>query len=461
MSLIYQNKKLLNDLIKSAQQSLPIPIPQPTNKPAVNSTTQAHLQITSKLIDSLTQQYVASVMQPDGADLTINDVSSLGNFLTFAANNNVKIDGQKVVYLGSNPPPDGSWKPLRDETTSSNFATQASVKFYVNKDLMSKYIAHLVENIPKDGGEGANFAKNALKSIIDQINQKLGTSISSDPQTPQQDISSLAVCSVNQVINDPKSQQVVLFGKDLKDDPSFVAWAKQISVFENGTAVPLNAKNICSVINAIYTKITSAVYDVNQKPLYDIAIQKLLEVSKLHSCSISVAPQGNTPGQQQGGQGDQRKDLDKLNTLLPLKDDVIDFNAINQFIETYIDFSNKYAGNLSGQVNEFKSRIDRAISLINSKIPGISVFDLEDGLPGAKRISSLLSLTTDYNPVVNSLRTIIEATINAINLLKNTSGKNTEIANTRQVGSGSSTGNNNLAIISNWEAQAPAMMSRK
>src|SRR5579863_3281093 len=129
MSFIYDDKKLLDNLIKSA-----IDFEVKFNKngqlaanPNVNMEYRNYLTLTQKLVDQLSQQVSpttpnkdpnapATLLAAQNAPMKISDVVSLGNFFDYTIKNGITVDGQRPVYGANETGFDPKyWKPVDAE----------------------------------------------------------------------------------------------------------------------------------------------------------------------------------------------------------------------------------------------------------------------------------------------------------------------------------------------------------
>lgn len=203
MSFIYEDDKLIYELIKSA-----VEFKTKFNKsgqlaadPAVNVEYKNYLNLSSKLADELWQQYSPKEKDPSeisasqDAGMTISDMTTLGNFFDFIANNQVTVGGDRVVYFANDAPPNldkKKWLPvdaeqsklLMESVDQSGNRKPTEGSYYVNKDLLSTYIVSLSAMIGKEEAEAQKMMKALLGGIVEKINTIFKTNLTTNYVPP-------------------------------------------------------------------------------------------------------------------------------------------------------------------------------------------------------------------------------------------------------------------------------------
>lgn len=177
MSFIYDDKKLVEDLLKAALEHTEkfSKKGQANTDPSGNA---ARAKIALKMLDDLDRDPNEPLISSSNeeAKLFSYHVENLGALLNFIIQNGITID-YKPIALEQNPNnPAFSFYKLE---TNAGFAERADRSrdtkgFYVNKDLLVQYIKSLQKIAHESGNE---VMRVQLGSLIDQANNQLGTKI--------------------------------------------------------------------------------------------------------------------------------------------------------------------------------------------------------------------------------------------------------------------------------------------
>lgn len=200
MSFIYNDEKLINELLKSAidfenrflkkaQQAAPGPAPDPQ---AVRNS--AALKLLDNLEKSVDPDEPIISSTTDEAKLYSYHVENLGALLNFVIQNGITV-GYKPIAVEANPnDPSYVFYKLEGNAGFNESADRSrqTKGFYVNKDLLVQYIKSLQKIAHESGNE---VMRVQLGSLIDQANNQLGTKIDPNykpkekpgqPEQPQQ-----------------------------------------------------------------------------------------------------------------------------------------------------------------------------------------------------------------------------------------------------------------------------------
>lgn len=281
MSFILEDENLIinlaNGLIKKAQ-----------TPPDANA-------VAKKLINRLERLYTgapeplnlsAGTGTPTG--LNVPDLQSMGKFLQFLTNNQIKLNGARVGYDGKeyNELPDDEKNKL--STVSVNVSRDADTRkwneedYWVNLPLLTQYIKYLQEKasaMEKSGDVQGQILRVMIGKLIDSVNAiKPDSGLTrnkqkSTPENPNEladdtiiDDFNTKILDVRNPYADKGTNQVKLFARDLKGREALNAWlqggeggeAKVVMYDSKGlrTEVPFSDEKAdsCLAINVLYLR---------------------------------------------------------------------------------------------------------------------------------------------------------------------------------------------------------------
>lgn len=378
MSFIYDDENLIFDLLKSlaADVDKRVKNGQLATDPNVNMEYKNYLNLSNKLVDGLQQNYFpapadpnsAEVSAPADADMKIYDMNSFGNFLQFIAKNQVAVNGQRVAYLNTEQPPDKKkWLPVDAERslfveTQNEQGDRSAVQgeYFVNRDLLSKYMASLSEKISKEEPEVQRMMKTLLGGLVEKSNALLGTKNTVDhvQQAKSSAYSSSDILGYFPQALDAKRYNedgpVPLTWGDIQSAETIRGWvnSKNISVTVPGKdGGPLGVNHpefdFCVVARVLYGKATWLQRTKATNPeltqRYADFAKKMSEVAPQlqgpdgKSCSLTAGQSANQSGQQGGDQagegGLSTQTVNNILSNLPFVEQNIDFDRIERFFE--------------------------------------------------------------------------------------------------------------------------------
>lgn len=185
MSFIYDDANLIKNLIrygldfenKFTKTGQTVPTPTATDV-ALNTAAL-------KMLDDLENESSAAqnpgsaniTSDVDGANLTLSDLNNLGSLIQFLIKNKIMIDYQRIAYDATEK--QGQPYVLINVETTPYFASIGynSAGFYVNKDLIVKYLTSLQETAHSNK---ITAMENRLKYLIDQANKQLKVNMSTN-----------------------------------------------------------------------------------------------------------------------------------------------------------------------------------------------------------------------------------------------------------------------------------------
>lgn len=389
MSLIYDNPWLVSELINSA-----IAHESKFNKLGQNAAaSRDYFTLTKKLADRLIENYgpggntaqeayTHEVTADKEAPLTVPDMASFGNFLQFTATNGIKVGGQRVAYLPTERNPDPSkWWPVTAEQSEFMMETVDAeghrqgrqADYYVNKDLLVKYIQYLLGQTNKMDEDTQRFAKTMLAARIQDINRVFRTKLTTDykEELPEGTL-------VDNVPNplDPEhweaSGQTPLTIKDIKSSEALGDWVEhwKVAVKKGNQIVssndPRNFK-LCDIISALAQRAKGKLRTSASKAAADAYLRLIVQIGSQNSCDMSGVQTQQQPGA--GGQG-QPGDMATLQELIGeevFDIDSIDLNKISMFADKYASWANR------PDINALRDKIHASVSVANNLLaaPGI------------------------------------------------------------------------------------------
>jgi hypothetical protein len=190
-SFIYENKQLINYLIKCAQDGLStLKMPEmatlPSSEPSapdlsLKGNTTTILKLLDKLeSDQVEGQPIISSDDAAGADLTSIDLQNLGALVQFTITKKIMVDYTRIAYNVQEKPSDTDYKLISLET-NPYFAQSGyhGESFYINTDLLIKYLQSLLAVAHQ---KNITTMDVQLKHLIDQAQKYLKIKV--EPYVP-------------------------------------------------------------------------------------------------------------------------------------------------------------------------------------------------------------------------------------------------------------------------------------
>lgn len=425
MSFIYDDKNLINDLIKSALdfENKFVKRSQSTD-PAANLGYKNYLTLTRKLVDQLEQTQVPQPKDPNAPakvsteldssqPLTDKNLSSFGNFLQFVEQNKITVDNQRIAYFQENPDPD-KYKPVSGD--SSNFTEtenriaplNLNQEYFVNKDLMIKYLISL-QALAKTKED--KILEVMVGQRIEDVNKKFRTNISKKYQEPEFVLSDDALLTTFpedlDADNYNKDGDKKLYYKDIKDSVALQSWVNTndigviIPSYNKQGAFGVNDKefDICVVVRTIYKKslwlsnTKSTTPELSKK--YQSFLKKIKEVGPTMQgpngfCSISdtfsVRPVkqdsekiSNDPSSKDTtspSEDNTMRIVNRLSSLFPFEPDKIDFNKFKTFLMEYEKVDSNASSYVS-KVLESITKINGTYGVKGSQSTNVDAADIQ------------------------------------------------------------------------------------
>jgi hypothetical protein len=433
MSFIYDNDKLLADLIKSA-----VDHEMKFNKkgqlaadPTVNVEFRNYLTLTQKLAEQLRDKYfpkasdsaVISTGTGKDAPMGVQDLASLGNFLDFIVNNQITVDGKRVALGANEPNPDPrQYLPVTAEQIKFMMETenqqgergQFQADYYVSKDLLVKYVISMLRDTSKQDERSQQFIKAMLGARLQDINKVFRTNLTTDYKEPEKPIdNSKEVDRFPKVIENFKNYaqagEVPLLYGDINSLETLNTWLGKNQIghkTEDQKTVTIKDQDfdLCGIINYMYGRAT-LLYQrrtAESGPIMKAYIGKMTEIAKQAGCELSQPGKGQ-PGKEQPGQGGQGQinpqALIELSALRPFNADVINFREIQLFTHKYAQLAPRLAS-MSQQIDTSINEAKQNMNVQNDQIMIGMLVDSND-------LNPLKALTRMPVPFMDRLYTII------------------------------------------------------
>lgn len=499
MSFIYDDKKLIEELIKSAQdfESKFVKKSQVT-APVSQQSKADYFNLAKKLVSNLEASLTpspndVSTLSDNPQPLTVNNANSLGNFLNFVADNQIVVGGKRVAYKkGDASKPQGNeYLPINGDMSSVvDMGDQGdNAEFYVSKDLISKYLLSLQDLAQKNKND---ILKIMVGKLIENVNGQLKTNIVKDTNTAVNPDTTLT--SFPEVL-DPTSNAdgpKMLMFKDIQSPEALKSWvnSNQIAVkYEDqaGKSVvvktndPKVAFDWCVVIRTINNKAKLLLQNFSTtqelKALYQSFVNQVTKISGSFqgpdgkSCNLGVTGLTQPSGEGQDGLQNvsynpndpnskgrpgfnTNKEKDQLNALmnvLPYQSEMIDFNLFKAFAETYLKIDPAASSECS-HVIQLAMKMGAMYGKQRGQSTNQSVQDIQAGLKSP----------TFLTPYLLDLRTLLDKTNDIFMDLKSKFGrplKDTPALKDKideQVGSSgndaSSLYGQNIMTVNEWES---------
>lgn len=280
MSSIFEDDKLILELIRNAveYESKFNKTGQIATDPSVNMEYRNYLTLSQKLVNDLENKLfhkeepkTMEIEAPSGTNLGVTDLTTLGNFFEFMSKNKVSVGGQRVVYLNGESPPDTrAWLPVDAEgyifnienVDESGKRAATTATYYVNKDLLTKFINDLLIKTSKEDETTQKFSKTMLSGIIQKVNEIFRTNLTSDPKEIEKTIPNTEVLSSFPSSLDStsynKDGNIELTYGDIASDTSLVNWVKtnNISIVSGGQSINSTSDkfDFCIVMQVLHNK---------------------------------------------------------------------------------------------------------------------------------------------------------------------------------------------------------------
>lgn len=391
MSFIYENEKLLSELIKSV-----VDHEMKFNKrgqlaadPNINVEFRNYLTLTQKLVDQLRQQYfptppnVAEVTTGTGqqAGLGVPELSSLGNFLDYIVNNQIMVNGKRVAYGANEQNPDPrvylpvtaeQIKFMLETETPQGGRAQFQADYYVSKDYLTQYITSLLADTSQRDDQSQRFLKTMLGARINDVNRLFHTNLTTDYKAPAEVLPDTT--ELDKIPNpvDPQNPyqedgNVSLTVGDVKSFSTLRSWLMgknmTMKTDDNKTAKAGSAAfDLCAFLSVLNARAANAArWAKAGGAQYQTQIQA---IAKEAQCSLEQPGQGGAAGGQGGGEISPQI-LQQLTTLLPFNSANVNFREIQNFTNRYAPLARR--SDITSMARQVNSSITEALSLMKQQ----------------------------------------------------------------------------------------------
>lgn len=479
MSFIFEDRKLLAELLKSAQAAQPAAPPAPAAPVTVDDL--SGYEAAKKFLFGL-QKDLGDVAAPDaGAPIGTEgepnprllksfpkDVRSIGDFLIWAANAKLTWNGKRIAWL----PEEIDQEPITQEKQNAwvfqSYPTDRNdrsidrkpknVTAYADKDNLIAYLSYLRDTPEVQSNEVAKFM---ISSIIGQTNgylrmkgeQPIDTKT---PAKPKDALDPNMIVDVLPSVLDPanpkeglnshpytgylaskKDELNWLQVSDLKDQSSFYAWLRNRKVKQGTATVGLLDTNSdkCLGIHAVYQRALElkgvAAGDDSFVSGYSRGVALYLDAVTNFGRQLtgpdgkpcSVVSPGTTNLQtkpqntstQQPSAEFDPNAVQKVIAALPLRVEVMDFNKIQEFFNEY--------GKLNPDVGQWQNPAMVAMDdALNLMLPSAAAGRRINLMAGPNEIVGWLKPPgpgeSNYMLFLNYLNTILDSVGSALTDLK-------------------------------------------
>ncbi len=399
MNSIFDDKKLLAELIKSAvdHEVKFNKHGQVAADARINTEWRNYLTLTQKLSNQLRNKYfpkapdsaVVSTATGKDAALGVPELSSLGNFLDFIVNNQIMVDGKRVAYgAGEQNPDPRFWLPVTAEQvkfmmetqTAEGERTQFQADYYVNRDLLVKYITHILRENSKQDESTQRFTKTMLGARIEDINRVFKTKLTTDYKEPEKVLPDTTEVdrfpkTVENFKNLAQAGEVPLLYGDIKSIETLNGWLGKNGIGHKTGNQIVTIKDqdfdLCGMINYMFGRATLLYQRRTSEsgPIMQAYMSKMTAIAKQASCELTQpgGKPGQQPGQGQPGTGSQitPRALVGLATLRPFNTQHINFQELETFLTKYLE--------IKPQVAPLVGQVRNAMQLANGvlKSPGM------------------------------------------------------------------------------------------
>lgn len=425
MSFIYEDDDLLSKLLKSAQV---------VDDVKVNADYKSYLDMSNKLVDSIREKLTPKTDQVASAAtaaMGVPNMNSLGNFLDFTVQNAITVGGQRVAYSANEDPPNlNNWLPINAEKSSvfvesvdqEGHRKALEGEYYVNEDLLKKYITSLTAEAAEKDAETQKMMKSLLGGIIEKVNSIFKTKLSTDYKKPEEKMDLTTVLTTFPVTLDDnqynKDGEKVLTLGDIQSADAIKNWVNKNSIVvkTNEGEVGLGAQefDFCIVVRTIYRKAIYLQSRFSDKK-YIQFVSKMVEVGPTlkgpngQACKISG--DGSTSGVTSPVAPNAENlniQLNALMSTLPFSKKNIDFSRINLFFEKIKPMMTNVPASSS-----YMQEVNSAIAKVQPMLKGSPTFPL--GMQ-PRQFANMLNTTPNqtanrmYLDVIALLDQIIDGT---------------------------------------------------
>jgi hypothetical protein len=346
------NKDLINQLLKHG-----LDFEHKFTKGGQAAAAQVNANAALKqLLDNLESQLYPQQKDPNApaevstdsdsaVSLTSTALEGLGSLVAFLAQNKISVDGQRVAYYQQEDPKSEDYQLYRLEPNAGFLepATRETVTngFFVNKDLLVKYITTLQAGLAKKPND---VLRVQLGALVNQSNKLLGTQLGTTYQAPEATLADGQVLDSFPQVIDPKNygadgNAALTFG-DIKSPEAFNAWMQSHSISVGGKTMKDQDFDRCVVIQTVHSKAkwkaSTATNDTlkNRNAIYLKQVEKIgPSITGPDGKACTLAGVSTSPAA--GAGGATADSLSRLVSALPLAAGDIDFSRIRTFFDAY------------------------------------------------------------------------------------------------------------------------------
>lgn len=435
MSFIFNNEKLLADLIKSAVEH-EVKFNKHGQVAAdarINTEFRNYLSLTQKLTQQLRNKYfpkapdsaVVATATGKDAPMGVPDLASLGNFLDFIVNNQITVDGKRVAYgAGEQNPDSRQYLPVTAEQikfmmeteTPQGDRTQFQADYYVSIELLKAFIISMLRDVSKQDERSQRFIKAMLGARLEDINRVFKTKLTTEYKEPEKVLPDTTEVdrfpkTVESFKNLSQPGEVPLLYGDIKSLETLNSWLGKNGIghkTEDQKIVTFkdDAFDLCGMINYMYGRAT-LLYQrrtTESGPVMQAYVSRITDIAKQAGCELTAPGQKSEKGEKgEQGQGGATQispqAIMELSTLRPFDSDVINFREIKLFVDKYTQLVPRF-NQMAQQINASIADAKRNMNVQNDQIMIAMLMDSNDLKP-------LKALTRMPVPLMDKLYTVI------------------------------------------------------
>lgn len=372
MSFIYDDPKLISQLVKHA-------LDFETKFTKEGQAANQDLITLRALLDGLANElpgtkepgapseisHEKGPADPDPSDpkLTSINLEGLGALTDFLMQNKITVDGQRVAYDISQDPGSDDYQLYQLEPNAGLLEvadrSQVTKGFFVNKDLLNKYIVSLQAQLHSKPNPVMDVQ---LRKIVQQANTQLDSGLSEKYKAPETTLPATEVLTTFPDSLDPKfptkDGNIQLTFGDISSAAGIKAWVNnnRISIAVPGReGGPLGINHpeydFCVVAMTLYTKAQWLLRNKAGTPelekKYGAFVKKMTEVAPTlqgpngQACNLTAAHATTQTPANQGGSGagatgtaaQLRQSASRAAAALPFAASDIDFDRIKRFFQ--------------------------------------------------------------------------------------------------------------------------------
>jgi hypothetical protein len=342
MSFIYQDKQLLDMLIRHGQAA-PAPA-APTGGPDPAQEKAAIRGLIDRLEQRLSAgpQGAAEITSASGQNVDFNSthMKNLSQLVNYLGTNKIEINGKPIVVDARENVQDPAYVAFQFEGDQT-FRPSTTLQWKVNRALLSQFLNTLRGQLVKNPNP---VMQAQVEAMIRESNDQLDTKIGDKYQDPGM---TLDPAYVLDKVPQKMLTKTIIYGEgpipltfgDVSGDTNFNAWMQNNKIQVDNSQEP-DQCGALKFLNARATNKLRNATSVQNKQVATIYQQALAKLAPSFQCDLGGGTQPGAAQKQPGAGGtgagaQQVATLDQLVEILPLQRDVLDFGRIRDFMNQY------------------------------------------------------------------------------------------------------------------------------